>query len=212
MSDWVILGEYLNKEVLVQNEAILKANEITFRVKMPETHLNSAFGQANSQPFIIEVLEDQFELAKELIHDQDDNSSADEVALNEYDIEELKEIVLNPEEWHRGFVNRATAELNRRGIEVAESEIAETKREKVRQTEKGEEPAKTVYYFMWGFALLGGYIGIISGYFYWKGKTKGIDGKRYFIYTEKYRKYGFYMFFLAITSAVVQTYLYLKFT
>ena len=60
MGKWVTLGEYLDKEALVQTEAILNANKVSFQVKTPESHLNSAFGQATSQPFVIEVNEDQY--------------------------------------------------------------------------------------------------------------------------------------------------------
>lgn len=212
MSNWVTLGEYLDKEVLVQTEAILNGNKIHFQIKTPETHLHSALGQATSQPFIIQVRSDQYELAKELIHTHDENASIVEVPLEEYDIEELKEIVLNPEDWHEEFVRKATNELTRRGAEVAETEIRETREEKINQLEKGTEPNKKIYFFMWCFSLMGGYIGIIAGYFYWRGKTKGVDGKRYFMYSEKYRNNGYYMFMLGLISALLQTYLLIKFT
>ena len=212
MSNWVILGEYLDKEVLVQTKAILNGNKISFRVKTPETHLNSALGQATSQPFIIEVLSDEYELAKQLIHTQDENASVVEVPMNEYTSEELKEIVLNPEDWHQEFIAKAKEELAKRGTGVSEGEVEKTREEKIKQFEKGTEPSKTIYYFMWFFSLMGGYIGIIAGYFYWKGKIKGIDGRRYYMYSEKYRNRGYYMFILGSISAFLQTFLYIKFT
>ena len=59
---------------------------------------------------------------------------------------------------------------------------------------------------MWLLALLGGIIGIVAGYFYWRAKVKGPDGKRYYMYTTKYRNYGYYMFMFGLTSVVIQTY------
>ncbi|MGL1888307.1 MAG: hypothetical protein OCD76_17460 [Reichenbachiella sp.] len=210
MENWTVLGEYLDKEALVNAEAILNGNKISFQVKSPESHLNSGFGQATSQPFVLEVLLDQFEEAKKLIHNEDENAAIVEVPLEGYSIEELKEIVLNPEDWHKEFVNRATEELTRQGENVSAEEIEKTKHQKVEETQAGIEPSMTIYYFMWFFAIMGGYIGIISGYFYWKGTTKALDGKKYYMYTEKYRGKGYYMFMLGLISAVLQTYLFIK--
>lgn len=210
MENWTVLGEYLDKEALVNTEAILNGNKISFQVKSPESHLNSGFGQATSQPFVLEVLVEQFEEAKELIHNEDENAVVVEVPIEGYSIEELKEIVLNPEDWHKEFVDRAREELIRQGENVSEEEIENTKHNKIRESQAGIEPSMTIYYFMWFFALMGGYIGIISGYFYWKGTTKALDGKKYYMYTEKYREKGYYMFILGLISAIVQTYFYIN--
>lgn len=207
MENWVALGEYRDKEVLVQTEAVLKANEIEFRLISPENHLNAAFGQGTDQPFIIEVASDQIELAKTLVLAEDEDEAVLEVSMAEYTLEELKEIVLNPEDWHQGYITKAKEELSRRGSAISEAEVENTREEKIRQLEEGTVPSKTIYYFMWACAFFGGYFGIIAGYYYWRGKVKGLDGKRYYMYADKYRKQGYIMFILAIFSALVQTYL-----
>ena len=120
MKDWVTLGEYLDKDVLIQTEAVLNTHEIAFRLISPENHLNSGFGQATDQPFIIEVASDQFELAKSLILNEDEDSATAEMSLDEYSLEELKEIVLNPEDWHEQFIARAEEELSKRGATVSQ--------------------------------------------------------------------------------------------
>lgn len=209
MEHWIILGEYLDKEALVKTEAILNSNKISFQVKSPESHLNSALGQATSQPFVLEVLSEQFEEAKKLIHHEDDNAAIIEVSLDDYSTEELKEIVLNPEDWHVGFVDRAREKLKGQGEDVSEEDVEKIRQEKIKEIQKGIKPSMTIYYFMWFFAIMGGYIGVISGYFYWKGTTKALDGKKYYIYTEKYRGKGYYMFILGLISAIVQTCLFI---
>ncbi|MBL3655336.1 hypothetical protein [Fulvivirga sediminis] len=209
MENWVVLGQYLDKDVLMMTEAILNGHKISFRVKSPESHLNSALGQATSQGFVVEVAADQYDLAKQLTESEGDVASDAEVPMEEYTTEELKEIILNPEDWHEQLLFNAKNELNRRGAVVQEEEIESSREEKIRQLEKGTEPSGIIYYFMWAFALLGGYIGIIAGYFYWRVKIKGFDGKRYYMYSRRYRNQGYYMFMLGVVSAILQTYIYI---
>ena len=205
METWTILGEFFDKEALVKTEALLSANEIFYQIKTPESHLHSGFGQGTSQPFVIEVHESQLEKAKELLRNIDGNNVTDEVSLSNYTTEELRDIVLNPDEWHQDFVQSASEELKIRGIEVSNQEVQDVKEEKIRKQQIGEEPSQTIYFFMWFFAIIGGFIGIIAGYYYWRGKARGIDGRRYFMYTQSYRTKGLYMFLTGLASAVVQS-------
>lgn len=211
MENWIALEEYLNKEALVETEALLRSNNLMFRVISPENHLHSAMGQATYTPFVIEVQESQYEAAKELISTYDDSLLSAEISVEDYSTEELKAIVLNPDDWHKEFIIKAEEELSKRGSEIAKAEIDAERAEKIRKHQLGTEPPKTVYYFMWFFSILGGYFGIIGGYFYWRGTEKGIDGKRYFTYTKKYRNRGYYMFLIGLISAIMQTFLYIKF-
>ena len=148
-------------------------------------------------------------MARKLTSIEGGNAEIEEIPIADYSTNELKEIVLNPEDWHEEFIRKSKEELNLRGIEVEAAEVESVHQEKIRELEQGTEPSKTLFYFMWGFAIFGGYIGIIAGFFYWRGKVKGIDGKRYFMYTPKYRKHGSYIFVVGLLSALLQTYLLL---
>ncbi len=204
MNEWVKLGDYLDKESLVQTEAILNAHRISFQVKSPETHLHSALGQGNAQPFVVEVLEADFERALQLVSPSDSDKVEEGVAG--YNTDELKEIVLNPQDWHEHFVQNARTELENRGETVNDEDIEKVKREKLLKLQKGTEPSLIIFYTMWLFAFLGGFIGIIAGYFYWQGKVKGFDDQRYYMYTQSYRKQGAYMFVIGIISFLFQLY------
>ena len=211
MKKWVTLGEYLDKERLMETEAILNANKVFFRAKSPETHLHAALGQGTSIPIVIQVLEDQYEQAKQCLDEHDASVSIVEVPIEQYEEEELREIALHPEEWHEAFVSKAKMELDRRGVIIEEGDTEEALEKKLDLLKTGSEPKRIIFYFMWFFAIMGGYIGIIAGYFYWQGTTKGPDDRRYALYAPKYRDAGFYMFVIGILSAIVQTYLYLQF-
>ncbi len=210
MSNWIVLGEYLDKDALVKTEAILSGNQIQYQIQTPESHLNSALGQGTSQPFIIEVQEDQYESARQLVFSYDDESATQEMSMSDYSEEELKEMVLNPDDWHPDFVSGAKKELSKRGTEVNEADVKKTRDDKISQDKAGTEPKKALFYVMWLLALAGGYIGLIAGYYYWQGKARGTDGNRYYIYTKKYRTLGSYMFLSGLISILIQVIYFLR--
>ena len=181
---------------MVHVQAILNANKINFQIITPETHINSAYGQANSQPSVIEVPEEQYEIARKLVYDKNTEASEMVDPMKDYTIEELKDIILNPEEWHDEFITSAKKILNGKGIEVGKNEIDQNTHQKTDELRKGKVPSKSIYYSMWFFALVGVYFGVVAGYFYWRGKVNGPDGKKYYMYSEAYREKGYYMFMM----------------
>jgi hypothetical protein len=211
MKEWIELAAYFDKDSAIQTIAALRTNNIECIIDDPSNHLNSALGQQTSAPVTIRVAPEDLPKAQELISIYPETDNGSSLDLESYDDDELREIVLRPEEWHRDIVFNAQSLLKKRGITISKEEADIETRKKTEALEQGTAANMLTKYFFWLFALLGGLIGIIGGYFYWRGRIRGFDGKRYYMYNERTRTEGCYMFFTGIISVIVQSYLIMAF-
>jgi len=202
MEKWIVLAEFFDEEVLLRTETLLEDHKIKFRVRNPETHLNSALGQQTSQPFVIEVEEKNLQDA--LTYFYKSGFADEDIPIEEYSSDELREIVMNPDEWHTAYVLKAREELAKRGEKISEEKVTEIMEAKIEKARIGQKPNMVIYCACWVFAVLGGLLGIIGGFFYWRTKTKAFDGQKYFMYTPQIRNGGLYMFITGILSVILQ--------
>ena len=198
MINWVSVREYYDQDSMLQAQAVLQNANIPYEVSSPDTHLNSAYGQGTSHSTVLLVLEEHFDKADELIEKTDDGTEAEGVPLSDYTTDELKEIVLNPRDWHSSFVISAREKLKKLGMEITDQAQLEHQEKKTEKLRQGQDPNKLLFYTMWVLAAAGGLIGIISGLSYWLGTVKGDNGERYHAYSQKYRIQGMIMFLTGI--------------
>jgi len=201
MEKLVILKKAYEKRVADNIRAILGKNNIFHKISFARNNIESLYGAQNSNQIEIRIEEKNFQTAFELIEKINEYSD-DKIELNSYSDDEIIEIILNPSDWHRSFVLEAKKIVTERGIQINENEISDNEKEKLEKIKLGISPKKFIYYFFWFLAVVGGYIGLIAGYYYWRGKLKAFDGNRYFMYNKRTRFYGKWMFITGILSAV----------
>jgi len=211
-TDWPTIGEYLDKDALKHAQALLHSHDIPFFIESPEDHLNTGFGLSTSLPFALKVPEAHLAQAQQLLGNvAADEGPAEAFSLADYTQEELEAIVLNPEEWHESFITQAKALLAEKKVAVSDAEVDELTAEKVRQLEEGRAPNAFVFYGLWFIAILGGFMGVIAGLYFWQGTFKAFNGKRYYYYSIKYRQLGFFMFLTGLIALAVSYYIYFRY-
>ena len=72
------------------------------------------------------------------------------------------------------------------------------KKERLKQLAKPEENQKPWIIGGYIFSFLGGFLGMIIGYFLWTSKKTLPNGERVHSYIEKDRKHGKYIFYIGV--------------
>ncbi|WP_236262991.1 hypothetical protein [Aggregatimonas sangjinii] len=72
------------------------------------------------------------------------------------------------------------------------------KKERIKQLAKPEENQKAWIFCGYVFAIFGGFLGLIIGYFLWTAEKTLPDGNKVYSYSEKDRKHGKTIFFISV--------------
>ncbi|MEM6725073.1 MAG: hypothetical protein AAF598_13630, partial [Bacteroidota bacterium] len=125
--------------------------------------------------------------------------------LDQFTDEELKEILLNPDEWSVENVEVARIILRGRGIHLADEKIEAYRTEKFEtlRTGKAADPTWMTIYFC---CILGGIFtspfvtlaGLGMVYFYGFGQSNDPDGQPYYHFDQKTRKIGRLLFYVGL--------------
>ncbi len=110
--DWIALGEYFDKKLLLESIRLLKQEEIPAKVESSRNFLHSAYGTQNMQPDILYVPTALLDKADKLLKAK--YPMEQEINMADYSDEELSDIIDNQEEWHFDFVLSAEKEKKRR--------------------------------------------------------------------------------------------------
>lgn len=126
--------------------------------------------------------------------------------LNSFSAKELIEVVLNPSDWHPADVKEAKKILKQKG--VTQKHIQEYRQRQEARLLKGERANMGVLALGFVAALLGGFMGILIGYYLATSKKEGNKGEKVFTYDPPSRKFGWIILGLGLTGTVVWIYLY----
>lgn len=118
--------------------------------------------------------------------------------LFEFKDDELYEILLKPDEWNEFDYILSQKLLTKRGKSIDQDLLKTLKNERIKQLAKPEENQKPWIITGYFFAVLGGFIGLIIGYFLWTAKKTLPDGQKVYAYSEKDRKHGKYIFYIGL--------------
>lgn len=158
-------------------------------------------GSTLQHEFEVRIKQSDFAKAKELLEEQAENL-IDQVDkdyyLFDFTDEELYEILLKSDEWNEFDYTLAQKILVQRGKSVDKALLNSLKNERIKQLAKPEENQRAWIVAGYIFAFLGGFLGIIIGYFLWTAKKTLPNGKKVYSYSEKDRKQGKYIFIVAM--------------
>ena len=135
--------------------------------------------------------------AKEMI-----SRLGDDYYLFDFSDEDLYEVLLKSDEWNEFDYMLAQRILVNRGKSIDES-LLKALKERIKTLSEPEGNQKPWLYVGYIFALLGGFIGIVIGYFLWTSKKTLPDGSKVYSYTAEDRSKGKALFFFATTILVV---------
>lgn len=117
--------------------------------------------------------------------------------LFEFTNEELYEVLIKADEWNEFDYTLAQKILKDRGKPIDQELLSTFKKERLKTLSKPEGNQKPWLYAGYIFALLGGIIGIIIGYFLWTSKKTLPDGNKVYSYSSEDRARGKTLFFFA---------------
>ncbi len=118
--------------------------------------------------------------------------------LFEFTNEELYEILLKPDEWNKFDYTLSQKILKDRGKSVDKELLNSLKNERLKELAKPEGNQKPWILTGYFFSILGGFLGLVIGYFLWTSKKTLPNGEKVYAYAEKDRKQGKYIFYIGL--------------
>ena len=166
------------------------------------SQLDNSFG-ANHALDQVEVRIDiaDFEKAEKIIADNAKDlleNISEDYYLFQFSDDELYEILERQDEWNAFDIQLAQKLLSERGKPVDEATIQALRNDRIESLAKPEKDQKGWIIAGYIFAILGGFLGLIIGYFLWTSKKTLPNGVQVYSYSEKNRKHGQYIFLISI--------------
>ena len=161
-------------------------------------------GNTLQNEFEVRIKQSDFKKAEEILEKNAENL-IDQVDkdhyLFEFTDEELYEILLKSDEWNAFDYTLAQKILKKRGKSVDKELLNSLKNERLKDLAKPEENQRPWIIAGYIFSLLGGFLGLIIGYFLWTSKKTLPNGQKVYSYSANDRKHGKYIFYIGLIIA-----------
>lgn len=160
-----------------------------------------ALNKEISIEYSVKINANDFEQVNQLLKD-DESEDVTEVAKDYYLFsftdDELMEVITKADEWSAFDFVLARKILTERGKEISDQAISAINDKRIEEL-KAPDPPQTFWIVIgYFFAFLGGVLGVFIGWHLMTYKKTLPDGERVFGYTEKDRKQGKRIFYIAI--------------
>lgn len=147
------------------------------------------------------IKQSDFEKANKVLDD-----IADELLVNinkdhylfEFTNEELYEILTKSDEWNSFDYKLAQRILKERGQDINENLLKSLKQDRIAELSKPDKGQGAWIILGYIFSLLGGFLGLIIGWFLWTMKKTLPTGEKIYIYSENDRKHGKRIFIIGL--------------
>lgn len=158
-------------------------------------------GSTSHDKFEIRIKQSDFEKALSIL-EKDAENLINEVErdyyLFDFTNEELYDVILKSDEWNEFDYVLSQKILIERGEEINETLLKSLKKQRINDLAKPEEDQQPWIIAGYIFSVLGGFLGLIIGYFLWTQKKTLPDGQRIFSHKESDRKQGKYIFYIGL--------------
>ncbi len=201
-NEYSIFRKYKTLEQAKELEELLSKNRIDSIIGDNFPSVDSMFG-ANplNNEIEIRIKQIDFKKAEQILESQAENliNEVDkDYYLFEFTDEELYEILLKSDEWNEFDYKFAQKILKDRGKSIDKELLNSLKKERLKQLAKPEGNQKPWIITGYFFAILGGMLGLIIGYFLWTSKKTLPNGQRVYSYSNKDRRQGKYIFYIGL--------------
>jgi hypothetical protein len=161
-------------------------------------------GNTLQNEFEVRIKQSDFKKAEEIL-EKNVGNLIDQIDkdyyLFEFTDEELYEILLKSDEWNAFDYTLAQKILKQRGKSVNKELLNSLKNERIKDLAKPEENQRPWIIAGYIFSLLGGFLGLIIGYFLWTSKKTLPNGQKVYSYSANDRKHGKYIFYIGLIIA-----------
>lgn len=200
--NYLVFRKYPTIEQAKEVENLLAQNKIQTQLTNNIAPVDITFsGSTLQNEYEVKVLESEFKNAEKILEQSAENL-IDQVDANYYlfdfSDEELYEILLKADEWNEFDYKLSQKILLQRGKPINEDLLNALKRQRLELLAKPEENQKPWITAGYVFALLGGALGIIIGYFLWTSKKTLPNGQKVYSYSLNDRTNGKYIFYISV--------------
>ena len=200
--NYSIYRKFSNIEQATELRELLLKNGIESELADNVAPVDVTFSGSTLQNEVeLRIKQSDFEKA-DLILEKDAENLINEIDpdyyLFDFSNEELYEVLLKSDEWSLFDYTLAQKILKQRGKSIDKSLLWSLKNERLKDLKKPEENQKPWIFAGYLFAIIGGFLGLIIGYFLWTAKKTLPNGQKIYSYSEKDREQGKYIFWLGL--------------
>jgi hypothetical protein len=195
-----------NIDSLNEITEILKLGGFKYKIENTSTNFDPAMVNSIQPSYSLKLINSDFDLASKMIEE----SAKDKISqiptdyyLYSFTDEELKEVLSKPDEWGRFDYSLAKEILSKKGFHLSESELDIKRKERINELAKPDDPKFYWILIGYGFAILGGIIGILWGWFLVTHKKTLPNGVKIQGYSNKYQKHGLAILTIGIGVMIV---------
>lgn len=202
--EFLVFRKFPTLEQAKEVESLLNQNNIPTDFTQSLAPIDPSFSGGISQmqnEFEIRISSLDFEKGENILEQNTEhflNSVDKNYYLFEFNDEELYDILLKADEWNEFDYKLAQKILTERGKPIDSELLKALKRQRLEMLAKPEENQKPWIIAGYFFTILGGFLGIIIGYFLWTSKKTLPNGQKVYSYSSRDRLHGMYIFYLGL--------------
>jgi hypothetical protein len=197
-----IFRKYSNLEQAQELKMLLSNNNIESILDDNIPPVDVTFiGNTLNHEFEVRIKATDFNKAEAILNNHED------IALEEVDKdyylfnfsnEELYDVLLKSDEWSAFDYSLTQKILTNREQSIDKNLLDSLKNQRLIELAKPETNQKPWIISGYIFALLGGFLGLIIGYFLWTSQKTLPNGQKIYSYTTNNRMHGKYIFFISL--------------
>ena len=200
--DFSIFRRFSKVALAIELRNSLESNgiETILDENSPPVDVTFGVGQNSNDNFEIRIKQSDFEKAELILEKEVENELNDidpDYYLFDFTNEELYEVLLKSDEWNKFDYKLAQKLLKDRGKSIDSDLLDSIKKQRLEELAKPEGNQKPWIAAGYIFTLFGGFIGIVIGYFLWTSKKTLPNGQKVYSYSEKDRRQGKIIFYVA---------------
>ena len=203
-TDYIIYKRVFNKDEAVSLAELLQQHNIDALCEEDTFSVDAILSNSElNKDYLVKIKADDIEDADNILSlsvSQNLDNIPDNYYLLEFSDEELKEIIINADEWGKFDYLLAQRLLKERGKELSSKVIETSRKDRLQQLSQTEEASNLLIFAGYFCALLGGIISIFIGHSLRYGTKTLPDGKQYYVYSAKSRNHGYKIYILGIAS------------
>uniref|UniRef100_UPI00404859DA hypothetical protein n=2 Tax=Roseivirga sp. TaxID=1964215 RepID=UPI00404859DA len=189
------LERYTDKATALECYTKIQGNGID--IELYQYHDNGV------QVYELRGLPEEVERARELLATQNSYEQNSDNYMSELSDIELEEIIVEESQYASVVVENAKKLLISRYPHFDFASLETKKDQEIGKHRQGEQVSLLQIITGYALALLGGLFGFAMGWFIETGKTRGLDGQKYYSYDENSRWHGRIMKWIGLIVLVV---------
>lgn len=191
--EFVTFDRFPNKEMAEDLGKFLESKGIDYVIEDDSPNLDSSFTGSFAKEFRLKLRHEDFDKAHSAVEESvlgELDKLPQDYYLLSFSDEELIEVVSAKDEWNAFDYMLARKLLKDKGKEISQEEIKVLENRRIETLSKPDKPDKSVNFIGWIAVVLGGFLGLLIGWYLNTHKKTLPNGQLIHAYSENDRKNG----------------------